>query len=85
MTALMTIRDATEILQPPITRRELSRLLQDVPPSGIRYTGGAGRRPRTYPLTVIMQAHAEWVRQKAPQLPTVDQPCQNADGQRCAR
>jgi hypothetical protein len=70
-------------MSPPIPRRELARRLAAVPSVGTRW-GLRGRRARTYPLTAIMTAHAEWVRSNVGHLPTADPSCQNAVGQESA-
>lgn len=55
-----TIDQAVAELVPAIPRRDLVRALVGVAPIGTIY-GRRGRRPRTYPVAAIMQAHAAWV------------------------
>lgn len=55
-----TISEAVAQLAPPIPRRELARLLKDVPPCGATY-GRRGRRASTYPIEAIMRVHADWI------------------------
>lgn len=59
----MTLREASEAMDPPIPRRELARRLRDVPPVS-RVYGRRGRRPAEFPLDAIMRAHAGWVRDR---------------------
>lgn len=55
-----TIDQAVAELVPAIPRRDLVRALVGVAPIGTVY-GRRGRRPRTYPVAAIMEAHASWV------------------------
>jgi hypothetical protein len=55
-----TIDEAVEALHPPIPRRELARLMEDVRPLRYRW-GRPGRRPAVYPVDALMTAHADWV------------------------
>ena len=58
-----TLTEAAETLDPPMPRRELARRLKGVAPVGATYAR-RGRRASTYPVSAIMRAHAEWVREK---------------------
>lgn len=60
----MTISDAAKAMHPPMPRRELARRLKDVAAVGTQY-GRRGRRAELYPITAIMRAHAQWVRERA--------------------
>jgi hypothetical protein len=50
-------------LHPTISRRDLARLLENVEPVGTRH-GLLGRRPKVYPIDVILRLHADWARQR---------------------
>jgi hypothetical protein len=60
----MTLQDAAAAMDPPIPRRELARRLKHVAAVGAQY-GRRGRRAALYPVTEIMRAHAEWVRERS--------------------
>lgn len=57
---LLTLPEAAEILDPPLTEEQLRALVQatGLRPCGFRRTGGAGRPPRTYPAGALMRLHA---------------------------
>jgi hypothetical protein len=80
----MTITDAAAVMSPPIPRRELARRLRDVQPVGTQW-GGQGRRPRTYPVAAILEAHAAWCRENVRHLQDLERACQNPDGQTYVR
>lgn len=71
----LTLSDAAAVLQPPIPRRELARRMRDVADCGSAY-GRRGRRAALYPVTALMRAHAEWVRER--HLASDRKPCQNS-------
>lgn len=56
----LTVAQAVATLAPSIPRRELARRLKGIPPDGYYY-GPRGRPAKTYLLTDIFRAHAEWV------------------------
>jgi hypothetical protein len=58
-----TVAEAVHHLHPAISRRDLSRLLENVEPVGVRH-GLLGRKPKVYPIDVILRLHADWARQR---------------------
>jgi hypothetical protein len=59
----MTVDEGARAMTPPMPRRELARRLRDVPPVATVY-GRRGRRPKAYPVAAILQAHADWLRER---------------------
>jgi hypothetical protein len=69
----MTLREGAAAMTPPMPRRELARRLAGVDPVGT-VAGRLGRRPKLYPVTAIMQAHAAWVKEQANRARTATAP-----------
>ena len=61
MDTTLTIREALELLNPPMTRMQLASLiiLASIEPAEIRRTRRSGRPAAAYPAARIMQAHGE--------------------------
>jgi hypothetical protein len=55
----LTVTEACRLLDPPIPRRTLERLVANLAPIGVRRT--SGRPASVYAANDLYRAHAEWV------------------------
>lgn len=63
---LVTIGEAMLMLDPPMPRRSLARTLSKLTPAGTRLPKQGGPPAKTYRLSDIRRAHADWVNRKPP-------------------
>ena len=63
MSATLTLEEAADFLDPPVTVYQLRLLIValGVEPAGARRTGRSGRPPLCYPAALLMQIHAAFV------------------------
>lgn len=62
---LVTIGTALKVLDPPMPRRSLARMLSKLESVGVVCPPKGGTLARTYRWSDVARAHAEWVRRKS--------------------
>ena len=67
-TVTFTLAEALQVLDPPMTRRQLRRAITQASlrPSGKRYTGCAGRPALRYDAADLMKIHSAWLKSRQP-------------------